>query len=203
MKTLSLIIAICILTSCFENDRHSGQKGKFENVFLKDTHLELYEASIEIPQGWKQLNTDTFPQVADATSRYRFYNRKDKLVILDYGLSAIGNPAEPYVIPGRWRERYIRFKVDTANTIFDDNPELAEIRKRGPYNFSILNVSNFQATYYQPKPNEKGFIGISIDSIGEIADNPAGLTFYAKDLDSVETQEMINVIKSLKLRQFN
>jgi hypothetical protein len=203
MKTLCLILTISLLTSCREKARDGEERWTVKTSFLKDTQLELDEASIQIPKGWKQLSDESYPQIADATSRYRFRNKNGKMIILEYGLSAIGNPAEPSVIPARWRERYIRFRVDTAKTMFDDNPELAEIRKRGPYTFSILNVSNFRATYYQPKQNGNGFIGISIDSIGEIADNLAGLTFYAKDLDSLETQEMIKVIKSLRLHEFN
>ena len=203
MKNLCLILAISILTCCKEKAGDGEERWTVKTSFLKDTQLELYEASIQIPKGWKQLSDETYPKIADATARYRFRNKNGKMIILEYGLSANGNPVEPSVIPARLRERYIRFNVDTTNIMFDDNPELAEIRKRGTYNFSVMNISNFEATFYQPNQNESGFTGISIDSIGEIADNLAGLTFYAKDLDLLESQELIKVIKSLKLYEFN
>jgi hypothetical protein len=186
-----------------ERPMRTEERWVVKNVFVKDTLFELYDGTVQIPKGWAELKDNSPTKIADATSHYRFYNSNGKLIILDCGLSAVGSPAEPYVLPALWRQRYIRFKSDTTKIMFDDNPELADVRKTGPYDFSFLNISNFRATFYQPKQKENGFTGIYIDSIGEIASNPAGLTFYARDLDFLEIQELIKVIKSLKLHEFN
>ena len=204
MKFGYLIVAISFIASCKKKASPALANQTSKEVFLTDTILDLYQATIMVPKGWQRLiDDDSVPKIADATPRYRFYNGNKKLVKLEYGLSSIIYPAEPFVVSPRWRRLYIQFKVDTSNIMFSDNPELIQLRKKRPYTYSILNISGFEAMYYRPKQIGYGLTGIFIDSIGHIGHNIAGLNFYANDLDSLETREMTKVIMSLQLSDFN
>jgi hypothetical protein len=57
-------------------------------VFAKDTMLDFYSFAMKVPSGWRIVNDDTMPKVADATYRKRLYNKEKKLIYIISGLSA-------------------------------------------------------------------------------------------------------------------
>lgn len=170
--------------------------------FSRDTLFKLYAGQITLPKGWRLAKDDTLPKAADATARYRFQTSADKLIHLDYGLGASGNPTEPNVQPARFRKGYVLNGADTAGIIFSDNPKLAKIRRESGYLYSNATVSGFKAVYFRPKVVGKGYTGYYIDSIGLIARNLADLVMYGNGLDSMETAELERVSRSLILDQF-
>ncbi len=207
-----IILIIAFFTTCKSNRKYStptssGTIDIHENKpsfapFSKDTQLVLYSGLITLPKGWRLANDDTLLKTGDATSRYRFHNRNGKLVFLQYGLGTIGNPAEPNVLSNRFRKGYIKNNADTSDIIFTDNPVLNKIRRKSNYNFSSKTISTFQATFFKPKHSGNGFIGIYIDSIGQIAGNIADLVLYAESFDHIESKELEKMFQSLVIKDF-
>lgn len=207
MRAMNYIPFLIFLIACKGQPKVEQQLSKnseaTQQTFPRDTVLNLYEASLRLPKGWRLAKNDTLPVVGDATARYRFHNSHGKLIYFQYGLGTIGNPAEPDVQSSRFRKGYLENGADTSEIIFTDNPKLVAIRQRSGHKFTEEEVSGFQALVYQPKRTGKGFTGIYIDSVGAIAGNIAGLTLYAQDLDSAETTELFMVIRSLKMKPFH
>src|SRR6185295_11646717 len=114
----------------------------------------------------------------------------------------IGNPAEPDVESARRRKGYIKLSLDTSGITFSDNPKLIENRKESGYHFTVDSVLTFQAIFFTPKQVGKGFTGIYIDSIGQIAGNLADLVLYSENLNGLENAEIEKIVRSLVLKTF-
>ncbi|MBK6827227.1 MAG: hypothetical protein IPG86_10240 [Chitinophagaceae bacterium] len=168
--------------------------------FANDTLINLYNASVVLPKNWRLANDDTLLKIGDATARYRFHNKKDKLIYLEYGLGTRGNPAEPNILSSRFRKGYIALNADTSDILFTDNPRVAVLRKQSSYQFSTENISNYKAVYFRPKSTGNGYIGIYIDSIGEIAGNIPDWVMFAEALDKEESREFEKVFRSLIIK---
>lgn len=207
MRALKYIAVLSFLTSCKERvgaDKSLNQISQSEQQqFSKDSVLKLYKLSLTLPKGWRIANDDTLSKLGDATTRYRFHNSSGKLIHLQYGLGTIGNPAEPKVQSFRFRKGYVKNKADTSDIIFTDNQKLTAIRGKTGYTYTEEQISGFQALFYNPQTPGTGYTGLYIDSIGQIAGNIADFTFYAKDLDSAESKEILRVVRSLKINSFN
>lgn len=204
MKVFNYIAVLSFLNACKEpirvNQSLMKSSQSVQQQFNKDTLFSLNNISIIFPKGWRLANDDTLSTVCDATARYRFHNNSKKLIYLQYGLGTIGNPAEPKVQSSRFRKGYIQNGADTSGITFTDNQKLAAIREISGYIFNNEVVSGFQALFYKPRKYGAGYTGLYIDSIGTIADNIADFTFYAQNLDSAETNELIRVILSFKIK---
>src|SRR5829696_1244899 len=112
MKVFNHLTLLIFLSACKQKarvDQQTEKEGQSTySPFNKDTLLNLYELSLIAPKGWRFANDDTLGNVADATARYRFHNRNEKLIHLAYGLGTIGNPAEPNVQSFRFRKGYMQ-----------------------------------------------------------------------------------------------
>jgi hypothetical protein len=205
VKVFKYIIVLIFLSACKEQveiEHGLTENHNQKHSFRKDTLVNLYELSITLPKGWRFANDDTLVTLPDATARYRFHNSSGKLIFLQYGLGTIGNPAEPNVQSFRFRKGYVENKADTSDFIFTDNAKLAAIRDKSGHTYTTESISGFQALLYQPKKSSVGYTGLYIDSIGVIGGNIADFTFYAKDLNTVESEELSRVMHSIKLKPF-
>lgn len=170
-------------------------------VFQTGTQINLQAMSIVVPKGWRPANDDTMPKPRNSTTSSRFHNINGKIVYLEYGLSTMyHNPAEPNVFPASFRKGFIKNNADTSDVMFTDDPRLPEIRKKSPYLFSHKNISSFSATFFRPKVLGKGYTGVYVDSIGEIAGNIAVLVMYAEDLDQAESRELQSMLRTLSIK---
>ena len=170
--------------------------------FEKDTLLTIYAGIITLPKGWRLAKEDSLPIAGDATVRYRFHNKTGKLIFLQYGLNTIGNPSELKVRSAIFRRGYVENNADTSDILFSDNPRLIKIRKKSNYLYSSETISTFQATFFKPKKYGNGYIGIYIDSVGQIAGNIADMVLYADGLDSVEVEEFKKISRGLIIKDF-
>jgi hypothetical protein len=188
-----------------ENDdisaRSTGQASNYLVVFPKDTQLRYQDVHITLPAGWGQGVHD-LQAMKDATFRYQYHNKNGKPVYLEYGLGTRGNPAEPYVAPANRRPGYMRHDADTSGLVFTDDRRLPEMRRKSDYIFHTERVSSLRATFFRPKQIGKGYTGIFIDSIGHAGLNIADLVIYTADLDGLEIEELMKVIKSLVIKGF-
>ena len=181
------------------------------NWFLSETDWSSKAKKLIKTKEFKHIsefiNTDLTNKLygdilVNSVSRLETYEKCACMHFLQYGLGTIGNPAEPNVLSNRFRKGYIKNNADTSDIIFTDNPVLNKIRRKSNYNFSSKTISTFQATFFKPKHSGNGFIGIYIDSIGQIAGNIADLVLYAESFDHIESKELEKMFQSLVIKDF-
>jgi hypothetical protein len=68
------------------------------------------------------------------------------------------------------------------------------------YRRSYQKLSGFKALIFEPCCNKKGYHGVFIDSVGQIAGYAAGLCIYSKDLNTAENSELKEVINTIKIK---
>lgn len=68
------------------------------------------------------------------------------------------------------------------------------------YKRSYQKLTGFKAMWFEPCCKMKGYHGVFIDSIGQIAGYAAGLCIYSENLSQVENSELKSVINSIKIK---
>ncbi len=171
-------------------------------VFTKDTVVDLPGVVMTVPMGWRRANDDTIPQPGDATWRFRLHNQNNKLIYFVRGLGGYDKSTDFYVVRLAKRDFYIIHGIDTANVVFSDDPHLFTTLKNKIQKTHSELISGYLAKVFEPVKFGIGYSGVYIDSIGDIAGNIATFTAYSENLDELEHLELLNAIRTIKLKPF-
>ncbi|MGQ0739425.1 MAG: hypothetical protein ACT4OJ_10220 [Bacteroidota bacterium] len=153
--------------------------------------------------GWRKANDDTLPKIADATFRVRLHNKNNKLIYFEHGLSGNDPSGDIYVLPVAKREIFKDQKSDTTNIIFSDESRLFLTLKNKTQKVYTDTISGYLAKIFEPIKFGTGYTGVYVEGAGQIAGNIAIFVAYGENPDSLENLQLLEVIKSIKLKPFD